>query len=325
MIGKTIALTAGICLWSAFGVLAENSPAAEPGAAPQMVAALFWNSPQVFSDLEKIAGPIGRDRSIWEEAMGPFARARADGILAGLRVQLAIDFYHFDPREEKDPQLASYDLHFREGRSLLEFMAGPPEDLSDSGIQVLRFKGFYFREAGTADGFTLSWFLQEPDFAIPHRTAEETRHLVAGLAAILREGISRKAVEQHLGKLAPDPDRGDDYALLKGSDWELRMKSGKGQAVESIVFSTHRPIPGDLLVEALRLKEPGVLLSCSHWCSRTVAELDGSWQPRAHGYEIDIELSKDANLVKVDLPLGLASYYLARDYPVESLEISSPR
>jgi hypothetical protein len=207
MIGKTTALAAVVCLWSSFGVAGQT-----PGSAPQIVSALLGAPPQVFSDLEKIAGPIGRDRSNWDEAIGPFARARAGGILAGLRVQLAIDFYHQDPQKVENPQLASYDLHFREGRRaclpLLESLAGPPQDLSDSGVRVLRFKDFYFREAGTADGFTLSWFQEEPDFAVPRRTAEETRRLVAGLATVLRDGISRQAIERHLGKLAPDPERG---------------------------------------------------------------------------------------------------------------------
>ena len=112
---------------------------------------------------------------------------------------------------------------------------------------------------------------------------------------------------------------------MKGPDWVLRVEPGERQPVERIVFFTRRPIPGGPLVAALRLKEPGVLLSCAHECSRTVVDLAVPGRPQAHGYEVSIELSRDADLVEVDQPLRPGSVFLARDYPVETVEIMRPR
>lgn len=298
-----------------------------PDGALQIVAALLRNPPEVFSDLETLAGPIGRDRSHFDEAFGPIARARATGPLAGLRVALAIDFYHEDPHEVENPKLASYDLHFRHDgracRELLRTVADPPQQLLDGGIGVLRFKDFYFREAGSEDGFTLSWYLDEPDFAIPRRTAEETKRLVDGLVGLLRHGISRAAIEQRFGALTPDPVwQGVD--VLKGPDWELKVKPGKGQAVKEVSFFTRRPIPGEALVQALQLKEPGVIMWCIHPCSFTVIDLAVPGEPVAHGYMIRIELAQKADLVAVDRPLYPGSVFLARDYPVEEVEFLRP-
>jgi hypothetical protein len=68
-----------------------------------------------------------------------------------------------------------------------------------------------------------------------------------------------------------------------------------------------------------------VLLSCAHQCSRTVVDLAVSGRPQVHGYEVSIELDGAADLVQVDRPLRPGSVFLARDYPVERVEITRPR
>ena len=289
----------------------------------EVVAALFREPPGELAALEKIVGPIGRDRSKWEDAVGPLTRTRPAGPIAKLRVELAVDIYHFDPRKVEDPRLGSYQLDFREGRravrGLLEKLAGPPRELAAGGRRVLRFKALYYQESGAADGFSLAWYRTEPDFAVPRRTEQETVRLATGLAVLLRDGISRAAIEERFGKLTPKPDQG--YDEVKGADWELHVRPAGGPAVEEVVFVTRRPVPGKAIVGALGLKEPGVIRTGLHVLESLVVDVQGIWLPVVHGYAVEIRLDRIAPLVKTDRKRGAEPIYQSRDYPIRSLRI----
>ncbi len=296
--------------------------AATPSDAPGMVNALFREPPSELAALETIAGPIGRDRSKWEEAVGPLVRTRASGPIARVRVELSVDFYHFDPRQIENPELKSYQLDFRTDRNavrgLLEKLAGPPRQLVDGGAQVLRFKDFYYRESGK-DGFSLAWYREEPDFAVPRRTPQETVRVVTGLSALLRDGISRAAIEERFGKL--EPRQGWGYDEVKGADWELKVEPLGGPEVKEVVFVTRRPIPGKGIVRALGLKEPAVIRTGMHVLDNLVVDAASVWLPIRHGYAVSMKLHRKAPLVKTNRQRGPEPLYQSVDYPIRSLRI----
>ena len=303
-------------------LLGSTAALATPPDASSIVATLFREPPGELAALETVAGPIGRDRSKWEEAVGPLVRTRASGPIARVRVELSVDIYHFDPREIENPQLKSYQLDFRADRNavrgLLEKLAGPPQQLADGGARVLRFKDFYYRDPGK-DGFSLAWYGEEPDFAVPRRTPQETVRVVTGLAALLRDGISRAAIEERFGKLAPKQDWG--YDEVKGADWELMVEPLGGPEVKEVVFVTRRPIPGKGIVRALGLKEPGVIQTGMHVLDNLVIDVQGVWLPVVHGYAVHIKLDHHAPLVKTGRERGPTPIYQSRDYPIQSLRI----
>jgi hypothetical protein len=312
-----LGILAALCLGSA-----AAAPPDAPGT-PEIVAALFREPPGDLAALEKIVGPIRRDRSKWEEAMGPLTRTRAAGPIEKVRVELAIDFYHFDPHKVEDPQLGSYQLDFREGRlavrGLLEKLAGPQRELADGGRRVLRFKDFYYQESAEADGFSLAWYRVEPDFAVPRRTEQETVRLVKSLAVLLRDGISRAAIKERFGKLTPNP--GWNYDEVKGADWELHVSPLGGPGVEEVTFETRRAIPGKGIVRALGLKEPGVIRTGLHVLESLVIDVQGIWLPIVHGYAVEVELDPGAPLVRTARERGPQTIYQSRDYPIQSLRI----
>lgn len=296
--------------------------AAGPSDAPGVVAALFREPPGELAALETIVGPVGRDRSQWEEAVGPLVRTRTSGPIAKVRVELSVDIYHFDPREIENPELRSYQLDFRADRGAvrqrLEALAGPPRQLVDGKERVLRFKDLYYRDSGR-DGFSLAWYREEPDFAVPRRTPQETLQVVTGLSVLLRDGISRAAIEERFGKLTPKPGWG--YDEVKGADWELKVEPMGGPEVKEVVFWTRRPIPGKGIVRALGLKEPAVIRTGMHVLDNLVVDAAGVWLPIVHGYAVDIKLDHDAALVKTGRERGPAPLYQSRDYPIQTLRI----
>jgi hypothetical protein len=85
-------------------VLAAAVPASSPA---DIVGGLLDIDPWL-AEFEKAVGPVRRDRSIWEEAVGPLHRNYPNGPIAHLDLVFSIDVYHFDPQQEENVELASW-------------------------------------------------------------------------------------------------------------------------------------------------------------------------------------------------------------------------
>jgi len=188
-------------------VLVMGAAGGETARPVDVVAALIQQPPGVLSGLEAVVGPLHRNPAKWEDAVGPLHRVSPSPAVARAGVELAIDIFHQDPAKVEDPDLAHWDLDFQTGRDacrrLLAQRFPKPRELRADGRPLLRFGDFYFTPLDAGDGFRLSWYREEPLFAIPGRSEGETARLLADLAAIANAGFTRQAIEARLGRLVP--------------------------------------------------------------------------------------------------------------------------
>ncbi len=153
------------------------------------------------------------------------------------------------------------------------------------------------------------------------RTEEQTRKLESGLAAILREGLSRETVESQLGKLKV----ASGVRSVKGLDWELRVEpAGKRDAVRKAVFETRNPIAGGVLLEALGVDEPGVVSTDAQQKDRWILDLKTRMPPAAKSFEVRIYLEPGSPMREIDGRWNANPIWRASSYPVVRVEIGRP-
>ncbi len=249
------------------GALAPGAAsAAQPANPAAVVQALVEKPPQVLSDLEAVVGSLHRDPTKWEQAVGPLHRVSPGPGVARADVELAIDPFHQDPREEADPSLRHWDLDFlsdREAcRRLLAARFPKMKELRVDGRRVLRFGELYLTGLDTADGFRLSWYDREPLFAIPQRSARETAKLVESLAAIANAGFTRTAIVARFGPLTNDPGWNAD--VLRTETWDLFYQPAGAAKPKRLSISFKRPLPSRELLPKLGLLKPAVRANDAH-------------------------------------------------------------
>ncbi|HEV8581020.1 MAG TPA: hypothetical protein VGX68_18295 [Thermoanaerobaculia bacterium] len=301
-----------IASWTVLLGLAVAAGAAKPENPVDVVAALVEKPPAVLSELEKIAGPLHRDPAKWEDAVGPLHRISPGPAVARADVELAIDPFHQDPREVRDPSLEQWDLDFVAGRDacrrLLEKRFPRPHVLRAAGRRVLRFGDFYFSDLDVEDGFRLSWYRSEPLFAIPERSAKQIANLVDDLAAVANAGFSRQAIAARLGPLVYDSALGLD--ALHGDTWTLQYKPAGAAKPERFTISFKRPLPSRDLLPKLGIQNPAVRSGDVHMQSRTLFDRakrlsmeTGYPLPAVKGYVVSIHVDPEG-LVEIDKAPG---------------------
>jgi hypothetical protein len=277
--------------FSALAALMTIPAGAEaPGDPAAVAAALVAKPPQVLSEFEAIVGPLHRDPSKWADAVGPLHRASPHPGVVRADVELGIDIFHEDPYKEVNPSLWHWDLDFLSGGTACQqlLMARFPKvrELRVDGRRVLRFGDFYWTPLDAADGFRLSWYEQEPLFAIPLRSASETAKLIDALTVIAHAGFTRKSIEAHLGALTLD--RGWNADFLHTDTWDLRYEPAGAAKPKRVAIDFKRPLPSRPsrdLVSKLGIRKPAVDSGDSHMRTRTIFDQAKSLSP-ATGYSL---------------------------------------
>ena len=266
------------------------------------VGAIVDAKPESLSQLEACIGRLGRDRTNWEEAVGPLRREAPSPALRRARVSFAIDVFHQDPQEVEDPNLAEYLLSYPAGlaaaRAVLRERLGEPKALRQDERPVERYGEFYVLPDAAGDGFQLAWYADEPDFAIPERSAAETTKLTDDLVAIADAGWTRQAIEARLGKLTPNS--GSDEDQIERELWSLEFEPAGAAKPERVHIAFRRPLQGADLIRRLGIEEPRITAGDTHMQSRGVIDLKhrlsletGYPLPARGGYALDIEVSRE--------------------------------
>jgi hypothetical protein len=280
--------------------------AAEGGAGnpASVVAALAGKPPHVLSELEAIVGPLHRDPAKWGDAVGPLYRVSHEPAFARATVELAIDPFHEDPQKVADPSLRHWDLDFLSGRDacqrLLAARFPQPLELRVDNRRILRFGDFYLTDLDVNDGFRLSWYDQEPLFAVPLRNASETAKLVEALAAVAHAGFTRQAVVARLGALKPDPGHGAD--VLRTETWDLIYEPLGAARPQRFTINFKRPLPAHELLPTLGIRKPAVSSNDTHLQSRDIFDqaisIRDSYKtgyplPAVGGYAVEIHVDPE--------------------------------
>jgi hypothetical protein len=326
---RTIAVAALAALMTiAAGAEAPGDPAA-------VAAALVAKPPRILSEFEAIVGPMHRDPTKWDDAVGPLHRVSpSPGVVGVVRadVELAIDTYHNDPYKELDPSLWHWDLDFLSGRDacqrLLTARFPKARELRVEGRRVLRFGDFYLTPLDAADGFRLSWYEREPLFAIPLRSASETAKLIDALAAIAHAGFTRKSIEAHLGALTLD--RGWNADFLHTETWDLRYEPAGAAKPKRLLITFKRPFPSRDLLPKLGIRKPAVSSGDSHMRTRTIFDQAKSLSPdtgyplpAVGGYAVSIKVDPHG-LIDTKALNGFSPVWSAEGAQVISLEALAP-
>ncbi len=258
--------------------------------------------PESLSQLEACIGPLGRDRTNWAEAVGPLRREGPSSALRRVRVSFAIDVFHQDPQEVEDPRLAEYLLSYPAGvtavRTALRERFGEARPLRQEDRAVERYADFYLTPDASGEGFQFAWYADEPDFAIPERSAAETAKLTDDIVAIADAGWTREVIEARFGRLTPNP--GSDEDLIERELWSLEFEPAGAAKPERVHIAFRRPLQGADLNRRLGIEEPRITAGDTHMQSRGVIDLKhrlsletGYPLPARGGYALDIEVSRE--------------------------------
>ena len=308
---------------------ADGAGSGDPEA---IIAALVAKPPQALSELEAIVGALHRDPAKWEDAIGPLHRVSPGPGVARAGVELAIDSFHQDPPKVSDPSLGHWDLDFIAGRDacrrLLAARFPKMRELRVDGHRVLRFGDFYYSELGVDGSFRLSWYDQEPLFAIPLRSAGETAKLVKALAAVANAGFSRQAVMAHLGALTRDSGQNAD--VLHTETWDLTYEPAGAAKPQRFSVSFKRPLPSRDLLPKLDIRRPAVESGDTHLQSRTIFDQakrlsleTGYPLPAVGGYAVSLEVDPQGLIETKDRIAG-SPIWSAEGSQILSLEAFPP-
>jgi hypothetical protein len=312
-------------LITAAGAKASENPAT-------IVTALLDSAPRKLSALEAILGPLHRDPTKWDDAVGPLHRISPSPGVARADVELAIDIFHDDPYKVEDPSLSHWDLDFLSGRSSCQqlLMARFPKvrELRVDGRRVLRFGDFYLTPLDAADGFRLSWYEREPLFAIPLRSAAETAKLIDALVTVAKAGFTRRSVVAHLGALTLD--RGWNADFLHTDTWDLRYEPSGAAKPKRVVIDFKRPLPSRDLLSKLGIRKPAVMSGDSHMLSRTIFDQAKSLSPdtgyplpAVGGYAVGLNVDPHG-LIDTKEVWGFSPVWRAEGAQIISLEALAP-
>jgi hypothetical protein len=247
------------------------------------------------ADFEAIVGPLDRDRSIWEEATGPVHRNRASGPIEHIDVAFSIDFYHFDPREEQNVELASWNVLFRDGeaeaRERLRQRFGDGSALDYAVGHPRRFGDLYL--TSLQDGrFELAWYAEEPEWAVPVRDSAGERALVDRIVGLLRSGVRDQTIAASFAPPSPLPGRSTLGA--QGPDWRLEVSPGRAGRPDWVSIKVRgAPLDAGPLIAFLRLAEPGMLATDVHLSGPYLADLANGKRPGVDGYRVTVEIDHE--------------------------------
>lgn len=292
-----------------------NLPMPEPaGPTPlDLATALVDGRPVVLSQLVSLVGPIPRDPSVWEQAVGPVGVTHGEGTIESVDVRFSIDHYHFDPREQDDPLLASWDATFRGGGGVGAGADGVADLLRSrygEGLALLhqagwptRFGPFYLTRL-PAGRFRLSFFRDEPGWAVPPRSEAGSRDEMARIERFLRGGVTLASLEAAFGALGPD-SWGES---LEGETRHWRISARPAAEPFDRVFLVPRgePIPAGALIPALGITAPIVVSHDVHLSSRNLEDREKG-RPKVGDYEIEMAIDF-GDLVLLELPPDPSRY-----------------
>ena len=280
----------------------------DPGKPPaEIVEKLLGGKVRALSQLADLVGPIPRDPSDWNQAIGPITRSRPSPPVAEVKVSFEIDIFHQDPEKVADPLLAGYEIELlwprAACRKLLEARLGEPRVIQREGKRMLQLAKLYFLEdSGAADRCRLAWYSDAPEWSWPARTPMETRQLLVALNGLLRDGPSIDNLARHFKGLAPKADW-TEFKVEGTGGWTAYVSSGASRSLKQVTFSFRPALPGRTLLATLGFRDPVVVAPDVHMQSRSVVDMARreelvDW-PKVHGYEVSIHVD-ERNLRKTD-------------------------
>jgi hypothetical protein len=275
-------------------VLLLAATAVRASSPADIVGGLFDIDPWL-AEFEKVVGPVHRDRSIWEEAVGPLHRDHPSGPIAHLDLVFSIDAYHFDPQQEENVELASWSILFRgtadATRKRLRPRFGEGIALDFAPGRPRRF-GDYYLTTLSDDRFELSWFAEEPEWAVPERSPAAERALVDRIIAFLQAGVDDAAIEAAFGKLEPQPRTSLMAAF--GGDWRVQASHGKDRRADWVAIGVRgKPLDATRLIVSLGLREPGMIATDVHLSGPYLVDLATGKPPIVDGYRVSVELDRN--------------------------------
>lgn len=308
---------------------AEETPLA-------LATALIDGRPKRVSRLASVVGHVPVDPSELIEAM----KARLEAAKAGrteapegpiewVEVDVQVDFYHFDPREVKDPDLGSWEVTFRGPGAdavaeVLRSRFGEGQELSHRANRPRRFGPFYWTRLPHGERFELAYHEHEPSWALPPRTEEETRQEIARLERFLAGGIHRTSLEAAFGHLVPDQWN----ESLVGETLHWQISAFPADRPFERVFLTPRgtPIPAGHLIRTLGITQPVVVSHDVHMSSRKLEDRENG-VPKIGSYRLEISIDREG-LEAEDWTSEAARRrdptWRSEDFPITSIAIRAP-
>ncbi len=263
--------------------------AAAPGdeSAP-LLDRLVATEPDRLVAFEQIVGPLERDRSDSSEAWYGLERSREEGPIARLSVAFLVDHFHEDPETQRDLRLRHWTVEFRQGwseaKANLERALGPPEVLTHQLRPTLRY-GKFFLKQGAETAFELSWFRQEPEWAVPERTGAEAEAAENELIALLAGRIDRERLAGTFGDF--EPEGNGRCASSESPRWRVRICPTEALRPNSIRVDVRgEPLPANRLIASLGLADPGIVSRDVHLASRDLVDLQSMEEVLIDGYEL---------------------------------------
>ena len=281
----------------------------------RIVRTLAALEPVFLHDLEAVIGPLDRDPSVWQEAVGPLRRQRVAPGIGLVQVAFDLDLEREDPREMPNPRLASYEvvglLGQREVSDILRDQSGKPRKIRREDGPIFQYQRFYL-DPLQDDGFRLQWFAETPDFAIPPRPRGLEERLIRDLGALIEDGFPRDRLERRLGRLEQVP--GAPCEEIREDSWRMEACPAGAETFDRITLRFRPALPGYELVQAMGVEEPLVRATDS----RDVRVLtDGEGRaPTIRGYVVEATVG-DQDLEQLAEPIRGRTAWR----PTEALEI----
>lgn len=310
------AVAASVALGGVSGQVAAQA-VSEQADVERVVRTLAALEPAHLQDLEAVLGPLYRDPSEWDDAVGPLTRARVSPGIGLVRVAFDLDLDRQDPRQVANPRLTSYEvvglLGQREASDILREQLGKPRKIRREGGPIFQHERFYL-DPLQDDGFRLQWFAETPDFAIPPRPRGEEQGLIRDLRALIEDGFPRERIERRLGRLERVP--GVPCEEIREDSWRLEVCPAGAEVFDRINLRFRPALPGYELVQAMGVEEPLVMATDSRDI-RVLADGQGR-PPSIRGYVVEATVG-DQDLER----LGNAVRGQNAWRPTEALEIDA--
>lgn len=319
--GPLVAACAGVLLLPVVGLLqgVAAQPPTEQSDVERVVRTLAALEPVHLRDLEAVLGPLDRDPSVWEEAVGPLTRQRVSPGIGLVRVVFDFDLETEDPRQVANPRLASYEmvalLGQREASDILRDQLGKPRRIRRQGGLVFEHQRFYL-DPLQDDGFRLLWYAETPDFAVPPRPRGEEERLIRDLRALIEDGFPRDRIERRLSRLERVP--GAPCEEIREDSWRLEACPAGAEVFDRITLRFRPALPGYELVQAMGVEEPLVVATDARG-TRVLADGQGR-PPSVRGYLVEATVG-DQDLEELDEPVRGRTAWR----PTEALEVDALR
>lgn len=288
----------------------------------RVVRTLAALEPRDLHGLESVLGPLGRDRTLREDAVGPLVRQRVSPGIGLVRVTFAVDPRRQDPQRVTNPPLASYEIVALVGRraaaDILRDQIGKPRKIRQENGPIFAHDRFYL-EPLEDDRFRLLWYREEPDFAIPPRSRGEEERLTRDLVRLFESGFDRNHVERRLGRL--DAEAGAVCEVVVEDSWSLEACPAGVEIFDRLTLRFRPALRAYELLQVLDIEDPVVVATDAHRTSRLVADPVRGF-PTVGGYRVEIHAA-DRGLESSDRPgPGYAVWEPVEELVIEMLELT---